>query len=110
MIKVNQVAGTCSTYTISFMGLCVPTTRCNKYYVGRTVCPLRERVNEHRGKFYELLSAPAVHLSRTSTRLVCTMYSVGAHFFDYHDILDKKAVNSSYKVLILTNSSSTNLI
>jgi hypothetical protein len=75
---------------------------CNKNYVGRTVQYLKSRVNEHRSKFYKLLSDPDLISSRKPDD---DSYSLGAHLILDHGCHEREDFNSSYKIFILKNCS-----
>ena len=102
--KVKPAAGTCSSYNVIYGFVC---KQCSMCYVGRTTRPLKERVTEHRGKFYELLANPSIRCQDDFDFSDC--YSLGAHLIDNHGILNREQFDENYEVFILCNSSPNNL-
>ena len=76
-------------------------------YVGRTTQILKERVTQHRGKFYDLLADPSIRCQENFEFSDC--YSLGAHLIDNHGILNRDDFDVNYEVLILCNSSPNQL-
>ena len=79
---------------------------CIKKYIGRTVQFLRNRVREHRSKFYGLLENPELRFNNSGDD---DTYSLGAHLIDEHGCNDRADFNSSYEVFILMNCSPSTL-
>lgn len=102
--KVKPAAGTCSSYNVIYGIVC---KQCSKCYVGRTTRTLKERVTDHRGKFYELLTDPSIRCQENFDYSDC--YSLGAHIIDNHGVLNRDEFDVNYEVLILCNSSPVNL-
>ena len=73
---------------------------CNKFYVGRSVKRLNERIGQHRRKFYEIVNDLNTHLSDASL-FDNDDYSLGLHLVRDHDLVNKKAFNDNYQVFIL---------
>ena len=103
-VKVKPAAGTCSSYNIIYGFVC---KQCSKCYVGRTTRPLKKRVTDHRGMFYELLRDPSVRFKENFD--ISDVYSLGVHLIDNHGIMDRDKFDENYEVLILCNSSPNSL-
>ena len=75
-------------------------TICNKYYIGRSVRKLRERVGEHRRAYYKLLkdlnNVLANELYRDDDE-----FSPGLHLIDEHQLNHHQAFNECYRVFLL---------
>ena len=99
--RVKPANGDCRTYNVVYCFMC-NHLNCNKNYVGRTVQHLKSRVNEHRSKFYKLLSDPDLISSREPDD---DSYSLGAHLILDHGCHERGDFNSSYKIFILKNCS-----
>ena len=91
----------------SNQGLTEDINRCNiceNKYVGRTVQKLRERVNDHRSNYYNLLKNPNLNILDDDDT-----YSLGAHLIFEHGCSKRPDFNDSYKIFILMNCSPSSL-
>ena len=94
---VKQRQGSCVTYNIIYAIHC---TICNKYYSGRSVRKLRERVGEHRRAYYKILkdinNVLANELYRDDDE-----FSPGLHLIDEHQLNHNQAFNECYRVFLI---------
>ena len=92
-------AGCCTTYNIIYALHCKV---CNKYYVGRTVRKLQERIGEHRRSFYKVVENVNIILANNLYR-DDDEFSPGLHLIDEHPYIadNKTAFNTIYKTFIL---------
>ena len=97
--NVKPAHGDCRSYNVVYIFMC---NHCDKNYVGRTVQHLKSRVNEHRSKFYKLLSDPSLVPSNEPED---DTYSLGAHLIKEHGFHNREDFNSAYKIFILKNCS-----
>ena len=79
---------------------------CAKKYIGRTVQLLRERVRDHRGKFYDLLKNPKLIFNNSGDD---DTYSLGHHLIEEHGCNSRDDFNKSYEVFILMRCSLSKL-
>lgn len=84
--NIKPHSGTCVTYNIIYALHC---TLCDKYYIGRTVRKLHERVGEHRRKFYQLMKNLNTILANNLHR-EDDEYSPGLHLVDEHSAFSAK--------------------
>ena len=77
-------------------------TVCYKYYVGRTVRKLQERIGEHRRSFYKVVENVNIILANNLYRDE-DEFSPGLHLIDEHPYIayNKTAFNTIYKTFIL---------
>ena len=73
-------ASCCTTYNIIYALHC---TVCNKYYVGRTVRKLQERIGEHRRSFYKVVENVNIILGNNLYRDEGE-FSAGLHLIHEH--------------------------
>ena len=99
--NVKPAHGDCRSYNVVYCFMC-NHLNCNKNYVGRTVQHLKSRVNEHRSRYYKLLSDPNL---KSSIEPDDDTYSLGAHLILDHGCHEREDFNSSYKIFILKNCS-----
>ena len=99
--KIRLAHGSCKTYNICYLGIC---NICNKPYTGRTVDPLRTRINGHRHSYKEVLKKAADNnLQQLDTNN--DLYSLGLHLHVDHGLTDPNAFDKNYKFSILENVS-----
>ena len=99
--KIRLAHGSCKTYNICYLGIC---NICNKPYTGRTVDPLRTRINGHRHSYREVLKKAADNnLQKLDTNN--DLYSLGLHLHVDHGLTDPNAFDKNYKFSILENVS-----
>ena len=99
---VYSAPGDCDSYNVVYLFLC---RKCSKIYIGRTVQYLRERVNDHRGYYYSLLTNPELYETDNGE----DSYSLGYHIMHDHGCSSREDFNNMYFVFILKNCSPTNL-
>ena len=85
------------TYNIIYAIHC---TLCDKYYIGRSVRKLCQRIGEHRRGFYKLLKDLNVILANNLHR-DDDEYSPGFHLIDDHQAWSVDAFNEVYRVFIV---------
>ena len=95
--RAKAVSGTCVSYNVVYLFSC---QLCNMCYVGRTVQPLRARVNEHRAHYYKLISDNTFVPEENDDG-----FSLGKHLVEVHNMKQRDNFNQAYKVSILSNSS-----
>ena len=95
---IKPRAGCCTPYII----YALHCTVCNKYYVGRTVRKLQERIGEHRRSFYKVVENVNIILANDLYR-DGDEFSPGLHLIDEHPFIacNKTAFNIIYKTFIL---------
>ena len=94
---VKAIAGNCTNYNVIY---CFQCLLCRKYYVGRTVQILGNRIGQHRRFYYEILGDVNTILSNDLYR-DNDDYSLGFHLVDCHNLVNKCDFNNSYRVFIL---------
>ena len=98
--SITTRAGSCVTYNIIYALHC---TLCDKYYIGRTVRKLQERVGEHRRNFYRVVENLDAILANNLHR-EDDEFSPGLHLIDEHidsSGNNKSAFNNIYRAFIL---------
>ena len=108
-VQVKPASGTCSSYNIIYMFICKLCNTRIKCYVGRSTRPLHERTAEHRKNFYKVLRDPSIKFSDEYLANDCDTYSLASHLIDGHYIERREDFDLSYTVIILMNSSPSNL-
>ena len=94
---VKQRQGSCLTYNIIYAIHC---TICDKYYIGRSVRKLRERIGEHRRAYYKLLKDLNTILANDLHR-DDDDFSPGLHLIDEHQLNHHQAFNECYRVFLI---------
>ena len=91
MKKFRTARGMCTTKNLIYHARC---HHCDKVYVGKTTQTLRDRVNGHRGKYYEVLDQ-RLQKSNDDDHLL------GLHLFQQHGLKYDDAFDESYQFTIL---------
>ena len=95
----RTAGGDCDSFNLVY---CFKCKICDILYVGKTVDSLRNRMNGHRSKFYDVLRQSAT--GRVTMGVVDDEQIVGAHLVHDHQLKSQKDFNKSYKVFILAYS------
>ena len=91
--------GSCRSYNLVYMLRC---KCCRKVYIGRTIQELRDRMNQHRQKFYAILSGKAVVTDNDDA----DDFSPGLHLVE-HGYKNRSDFNENYELYIIANCSPT---
>ena len=100
----RTAGGDCDSFNLVY---CFKCKICDILYVGKTVDSLRNRMNGHRSKFYDVLRQSAT--GRVTMGVVDDEQIVGAHLVHDHQLKSQKDFNKSYKVFILAYSDPSSL-
>ena len=87
---IKSAGGNCTSNNIVYAARCKLCTT-NSVYVGKTVTPLRQRVNGHRNKFHKLVKTPNPSVSEITDENI-----LGAHLYFDHGLRSVGAFNQHY--------------
>ena len=98
---IRTAGGKCSTRCLIYHARCI---LCEKCYAGKTVQRLNERVNGHRGKYYDCLN------HRGDRRdLDEEDHALGLHLYFHHNLRHRRDFNESFKFTILERCNPLNI-
>ena len=102
---ISAKGGNCKTNNVVYSATC-KLCNSNNVYVGKSVCPLRERVNGHRGSYYDTVrkfEANNNSLVNFLGKFVLDDTNIlGYHLVSEHNKTDQADFNLSYKFDIIS--------
>ena len=102
--KLYTAKGNCQTKNLIYNAQC---KLCQKMYVGKSTQPFSERINGHRGAFYDCIKKEGkvkIRKKNDEDELI-----LGMHLYANHNLTFKEAFNESYVFTILDVTSPKNI-
>ena len=102
MERIDTAKSCCKTRNVIYHASC---HQCDKCYVGKTIQPLSNRVNGHRGKYYKCLGFEGDRLDLDADE----DYALGLHLSLQHGLRDQEGFNDGYEFTILKHCNPRNI-
>ena len=100
--RISTAKSCCKTRCVIYHASC---HHCDKCYVGKTTQPLNNRVNGHRGKYYECLGFNGDRLDLDAD----DDYALGLHLYLQHGLRDREGFNDGYEFTVLERCNPRNI-
>ena len=107
-MKINICGGNCKSKNIIYAVTCKHCSD-NNVYIGKTVLELRNRINGHRAKFYDILRNSGTNDFVLNPSEIPDEQILGAHLYLKHNLVNKENFNESYVVDVVSHCSPKDL-
>ena len=101
-MKMNICGGNCKSKNIIYAVTCKLCTD-NNVYIGKTVLELRNRINGHRAKYYDILKNSERSNFILDLSEIADEQILGAHLYLKHNLNQRENFNESYIVDVVSH-------